>query len=240
MPQRIDNLILFATGIASHALRSRIRDRNVRRACAAVVLTVVAIAGGVRSGWRATEWRDGIRLWESLAQLTPSDYRPHSNAATHWIERADYDKAEAALRRALALESRDPAVHANLAVVLLERGDLDAAESIHRSLLASNPNEVNSWLNLGVIELKRNRVSRALEHFEQALSLNPNFEPARIQAESARARIDAARRYMHLRRALARESTDAAFLASYARACRVAGDDECADRHEERARQQRK
>jgi tetratricopeptide (TPR) repeat protein len=216
--------VLFATGLASHALRARVPDPRRRRLAAGVLVVALGAAGAARSALRAAEWRDGVRLWESLAELTPGDYRPHSNAATHWIERGEYDRAERALRAALALEQGDPAVHTNLAVVLLERGEIEAAESIHLRLIEADPGDHNAWFNLGVIEIERGRVSRALVHFERALAANPNYPPAQAQIAEARRRIEAARRYIHLHRVRARESDDPEFLSTYRRACTIAGE----------------
>lgn len=217
--------VLFATGLASHFLQRHVANHRTRRLVAVVAVAGLAVAGGLRSGLRAAEWRDGIQLWESLSRLTPGDYRTYSNAATHWIARGDYEAAERALRTALTLETGDPAVHTNLAVVLMERGELAAAESIHRVLLETNPADVHAWHSLGVIELRRERVAQALTYFERALVANPNFEPARRQAEQARKRIEFARRYIHQNRGRARESEDPDFRSTFQRACKIAGED---------------
>jgi len=219
--------VLFGCALSAHGMRRWIADPRARQWIAIGALTAIALAGGTRSALRASQWRDGVRLWESLARATPNDYRPYSNAATHWIARANYDAAEQSLRHALELEPRDAAVRTNLAVVLMERGDLDGAEAIHRGLLAEDPRDVHARFNLGVIALRRDEVSLALAHFEAALEVNPNFMPAADNATAARARIEAARRYLHLHRVRAREaheSRDREFLETYRRACRVAGD----------------
>ena len=221
--------VLFATGLAAHGLRRAVGDRKTRRLVAIVVVAGLATAGGVRSGMRASEWRDGVQLWESLARLTPGDYRPYSNAATHWLARGDYAAAEQMLRTALSLESGDPAVQANLAVALTQRGELAAAEEIYRTLLEQDPSSAHTWFSLGVIELRRERVARALVHFEQALSAEPNFEPARTQAAEARSRIEAARRYIHQNRVRAQESDDPDFQATFQRACKIA-DQNCQEK----------
>jgi len=220
-------LILFATGLAAHGLRAFVANPGRRRAIAATVLVALTAAGGARSALRAAEWRDGVELWGSLARLTPDDYRPYTNVAVHWIGRGELEQAERALRRALELEPDDAASNLNLAVVLLAQGEDDAAEAIHRGLLEQNPNDFNAWFNLGLVELERNRVASALEHFERTLAIHSNFEPARRQAASARTRVEAARRFIHERRAMARTSSDPDFLATYARACLIAGDQTC-------------
>lgn len=217
--------ILFVTGLASHFLRRHLADDPKRQLMAAVVVAGLVVTGSVRSGLRAAEWRDGIQLWESLARLTPGDYRAHSNAATHWIARGNYEAAERALRTALTLETGDPAVHTNLAAVLMGQGELDAAESIHRELLEANPDDVYAWHGLGMIELQRDQVAQALTYFDRALVAHPNFEPARRQAEQARKRIGAARRFIHQNRARARESGDPELWSTFQRACTIAGED---------------
>ena len=97
---------------------------SVARPSASARCTAAASSAWVfalRSAARASEWRDGVALWSALARETPNDYRPYSNAATHWIDRERFDEAYNALQRAQALAPRDAAVRTNLAVVSLHR-----------------------------------------------------------------------------------------------------------------------
>ena len=219
--------ILCLTGLAAHGLERAVRVPERRRAIAAALIAVLAMGGSVRSYQRAAEWRDGVTLWMSLAQQTPTDYRPYSNAATHWIARGEFDNAERALLRALELAPTDPAVRTNLAIVWTNRGQLDDAEALYRALVDEAPDDYYAWLNLGVIEVQRGRTRRALAHFERALAANPYYEPARRQAAAARNQLETARRFLLDARRIGSDQRDEAFRKRYAKACRIAESDEC-------------
>lgn len=221
--------ILFATGLAAHGLRKSVRIPQRRRAIATLLVAALTVGGGVRTLQRAAEWRDGVALWASLARLTPNDYRPYSNVATHWIDRGQLDEAERALLRASSLAPADAAVRTNLAIVYRHRGRLDEAEAVHRALVEEDPNDYNAWLNLGALEMERGRTSRAIPHYERALAVNPYYETARIQLAAAQRQLDTARRFLFAARTIRPNERDAAFRERYDRACRIVESDECPD-----------
>jgi hypothetical protein len=219
--------ILFVTSLGAYGLQRTTLDPKRQREVALVVLAALAVSGGLRSHTRASEWRDGVALWSALARKTPNDYRPYSNAATHWIERERFDEAYDALQRAQALAPGDAAVRTNLAIISLHRGRLDEAEGILRALLAEDPADHYAWLNLGAVELQRGRASRALAYLERALDANPYYEPARQQTAMVRQQLSAARRFLLGARTVPPERRDAAFRERLAKACRLTESDEC-------------
>ena len=213
-------LVLFACGTGASVLRGS----DAPRVVAIALVAVLATAGAVRSARRAAEWRDGVRLWESLARETPEDYRPWSNVATHWIARGELANAERALLRALELEPGDAAVRTNLAIVRMGQGDLAGAEAIHRETLAADPRDVHARFNLAVIALNRDDVPIAIDELERVLEINPNFQPAIERLDAARTSQAAARRFLLEARVPVRESNDPKLLEAWRRACRIAGD----------------
>ena len=227
--------VFAVVGLTSLGLARLSSQENVQRLIGATLLVVIGVAGVLRSNDRATEWRDGVKLWESAAVSAPHDYRSYSNIATHWINRGNYDEAEQALRRALVLVPTDRTINVNLSVVLLEQGELDAAAAIHEQLLRENPSDFMAWYNLGNVELRRFQQSKAITHFKKTLSVNPNFAPASDALDAASRQIDSARKFLLLAKERARTSEDGELLSSYARACRMTGDYACAAKYDARA-----
>jgi tetratricopeptide (TPR) repeat protein len=82
------------------------------------------------------------------------------------------DKAEASLRRALALAPQDAAANFNLGLLLGESQRWDEAEQRLRSALASNPQMAAAAYNLGVI-LARRSPDEAIAWCRNAHQLRP-------------------------------------------------------------------
>jgi tetratricopeptide (TPR) repeat protein len=206
--------------------------RRAARALGMGLLALLVGAGLARSHARAIEWRDGVELWRAAGRQTPDDYRVYTNIAVHWIDRGRLDKAEAALKRALELRPGQAAAELNLAVVLTERGQLEEARAIYHALLAHDPDNVVAWHNLGSVVSQQHRDSEAIPYIERALALNPNHELSRTSLAFLRDRIARAQRFLHDNRVQPESSEDPKFLDLYARACRMTGDNACADRFE--------
>jgi tetratricopeptide (TPR) repeat protein len=76
---------------------------------------------------------------ETAARLAPKDPIPRLLLGWAWRTRGDLDKAEAALRRALAIDPLCHGARINLAIVLQDRGRTDEAVDMLRRLLDREP-----------------------------------------------------------------------------------------------------
>jgi tetratricopeptide (TPR) repeat protein len=91
-------------------------------------------------------------------------------------------EAEAAFRRAIALESTHAHLHHNLGVALEKQGRLkDAEDSLRRALQEVS---LENWLvprcynKLGTLLAKQNRLPEAMESYRQAIAHRPDYPEA--------------------------------------------------------------
>jgi predicted O-linked N-acetylglucosamine transferase (SPINDLY family) len=95
------------------------------------------------------------------------------------------DEAEAALRRAIALDPRFALARKSLARLLPERGDLAGAEAEFRAALALDPNDAEMHLHFGRMLTQQARHADALAAFERAVALHPSWAEASNSLGSA-------------------------------------------------------
>ena len=97
-----------------------------------------------------------------------------NNLAVALLSAGRTDDAEAALRRAIALEPRNATAHANLALALLRQNDLAGAEEEAGRALALRPEEAGAWMVLGGVHMARGDAAGAVEPLERAVRLDPD------------------------------------------------------------------
>jgi tetratricopeptide (TPR) repeat protein len=212
-------------------LRRGVADPRQRRLVAALLLGAFAVIGGWRSGVRAAEWRDNVRLWTATADAVPWDPRAHSNLGVAYLQRSETGPAQAALERALALDPLNSMALGNLGLVQLQRGDNEAAAATYRRMLEREPANFIAWNNLGLAEAQRQRHSASVRHFERSLQLNPNYTPARENLRDSQSAIAEANRLLSEQREAAVESRDPLLLRRLSAACTAIGDHVCADHY---------
>ncbi len=88
------------------------------------------------------------------------------------------EEAEAAYRRALALQPDDPVVMNNLGAVLLDLGRADEAESQFRRALAIRPGYADAENNLGAALERRGRTEEAERAYRRATAADPGSATA--------------------------------------------------------------
>jgi Flp pilus assembly protein TadD len=200
------------------------------RSVAATAMIGLALAAGVRSHARASEWRDEVRLWSVEAAAIPDDPRVQSNLGAALLRRGDFEGARPALARALELNPGHPSALNNLAFAELQTGRLDAAETRYRQTLQGHPDDPVAWNGLGVVASQKGQPAEAAGYFERATHINPNYATAQRNLHAALAARDAARRFVEAHRGELESSRDARRLMQIAAACRAAGDTACAER----------
>ena len=96
-----------------------------------------------------------------------------------WVQSLDYDewpKAEANLRRALALDSGDPRLHYWLGVHLRKKGDFAGAEKEDRQALTlSHQSDPQIWCELAFLYWTSGELDRLREFMKDLLGAYPNF-----------------------------------------------------------------
>ncbi|MGG5890834.1 tetratricopeptide repeat protein [Falsiroseomonas sp. HC035] len=137
-------------GARSNALTQPLQSLNAGRIDDAVAQTRAAIA----------------RVGESAPAL--------ELLGTGLALQGDLPGAEAALRRAIALNPRQVGAFAKLADIELARGEEAAAAANLERALALDPEDRRVHQRLGLIAKRRGEVARAIEHLEQGLRGTPS------------------------------------------------------------------
>ena len=84
-----------------------------------------------------------------------------------------WDKALAAIKRAIDLTSEEPAYHLLMGIVWIRKGDPQEAEVSFRSFIKLRPADPQGQLYLGYILLKQKKSAEARQWIEQSLKKDP-------------------------------------------------------------------
>ena len=138
--------------------------------------------------------REAAALEPRRAAPGPAEDGAHAAHATHAADTADaaadwYDRgveletddpaaAQAAYRRALAIDPELADAHLNLGRLLHEGGDPGRGEAHYRRALAIDPDDALAAYNLGVALQDRHRPREAAAAYERALALDPTLADA--------------------------------------------------------------
>jgi Tfp pilus assembly protein PilF len=110
------------------------------------------------------------------------------DAARAWFERgcaldtekATWEEAAEAYRRALALDPDYADAHCNLGSLLFNRNRRDEARACFERAVERVPRHVEAHLNLGALCEEEGADERALAHYRQALESDPLFPYAHV------------------------------------------------------------
>jgi tetratricopeptide (TPR) repeat protein len=118
-----------------------------RRSGTAVLACYVLLLG-MRTIARNRDWRDNLSIWSHTARYADTSHI-HGNLAVLYWGQGNIARAEAELRRALALQENYPEAHYNLGRIHMSRGEYRQAEHEFRKALQYRPNYRNAqrWLN---------------------------------------------------------------------------------------------
>lgn len=115
-----------------------------------------------------------IQRISGLLQQHPQNAGLHFLLALGYFSLKDLDRAEAGVRRALALDPGTPDAYSLLANIDLARGATGKAESDFRSAIAAQPRTVSNYVALGTQFERENRWEEARKLFEKAHEMEPN------------------------------------------------------------------
>lgn len=94
------------------------------------------------------------------------------------LDRKLWTQAEGVLRKAIQLDSTDPAAHFYLGHALSEEKRWDDAIAEYRQTVLLAPDSAPAHCNLANALLAKNRLKQAIHQYRQALSIDPNDEKA--------------------------------------------------------------
>jgi tetratricopeptide (TPR) repeat protein len=132
------------------------------------------------------EWPDVLAFARRWQQENPADHRAHYYLGLGHSGLEEFDEAEAAYRRALALDRTDAKVWGNLAMVLYEHLDrpVEAIQCVQEALKL-DPNHKVGWANLATMFGRLGHHDRAMAYADRALALDPKLVEAYLHKGTA-------------------------------------------------------
>jgi tetratricopeptide (TPR) repeat protein len=205
--------------LAAHLLGAhgrRVRTAPAIAAVAALLLALTAVT--VR---RNAYWRDELTLWSAVVARLPDAPTAQMNLGLALAGAGRPTEAEAAYRRALALDPPEVTrqrTFINLGLVLLDRGELDEAERLfvaaneigghaiaYRGLAVAARKRGQAARRAGDVPTANKQLGRALANVRRALEINPRYPQAHLtlagafyDAQQYRAAIEAYRKVVAL------------------------------------------
>ena len=122
-------------------------------------------------------------ILERDLETSPDDLFLNLSLGIVYGQLEQYEKAEACLRKVLAVRAKDPKAMSTLGSVYLSRKEYDRAERMFEDVLALDDVDIESRLvslvNLGMIHyLVRKTPEQAIPYFKRALSVHPRSTDA--------------------------------------------------------------
>jgi tetratricopeptide (TPR) repeat protein len=138
-------------------------------AVAALALGGLAAATWIQVGY----WRDTPTLWERVLAVTADHRVAHPNLGVYYLEKGQYDLAEAHLTEGLRFHPDGVDIHNALGMALLMLGrEAEAAEHFRRALELV-PSMSDAWCHLGLAWTRQGRSSEAIGCYRMALESDP-------------------------------------------------------------------
>jgi predicted TPR repeat methyltransferase len=98
--------------------------------------------------------------------------------ALDFLDAADFEAAEARLRRALRFSPDNPAIMTNLSVALLQQGNRADARTFAADAVAANPRSVEALLVLADCHTNAGDLTDALADYDRIIALEPRIAEA--------------------------------------------------------------
>jgi protein O-mannosyl-transferase len=122
---------------------------------------------------------DPIRAWEDVARRAPASPIVYRALGDAYLTAGDW-RAEAALRKAVALDPQDAESWTNLGVLLVRQDRFGEAEVVMRRAIELAPRLAQLRENLGLILQAQGKDGEAISAFENAIVLAPELAAPRI------------------------------------------------------------
>jgi tetratricopeptide (TPR) repeat protein len=169
---------------AVESLRRAFRIEAKYETKGAYVLALAAAYAGL------AEFEIARRFYTDAVRLLPESADAHHGLgwALRSMERSQ--EAEAPLRRAIALESNDPASHNELGNVLFDLGRSSEAEQEYRLAIKLEPNNPVWHHSLGWTLARQDRYAEAIAEYEEVVKLNPANAEAYFDLGVAQAMLE--------------------------------------------------
>jgi tetratricopeptide (TPR) repeat protein len=94
------------------------------------------------------------------------------------VQSTNFPEAEAAFKKAMALDGTLLSTYANLGVLYTRQGKVEEAIREFETIVAKRPQQLSALMILGLLHEQRKDYPRATAKYEEALRVNARFAPA--------------------------------------------------------------
>jgi tetratricopeptide (TPR) repeat protein len=179
------------------------RRDSVLRVALPMLAALCALALLGLSNWRAVVWRTDLSVWQQAVLEEPARGAFWDRLGLALTERRKYAEAETALRRAVALDARNPNAFVNLGILLQTTNRHAEAVTQFDAALRLQPRSLMTHLARGRSLMALQDAAGAYQAFATATSIKRDHVGAhRMAAQAALALGDPNRAAEHLRMAL--------------------------------------
>ena len=119
-------------------------------------------------------YEESGKFYLLASELMPYVPEVMNKLGSHWLNRGNKDRAEAAYRKLLDEVPNQKEALNNLGFLYLTGGQFSLAKDYFRKALAEDPDYELAWLNLASACVQLNDISTALEALDEALRINPS------------------------------------------------------------------
>jgi len=176
--------LCVAAVLAGQEALGLLRPAVWRRAVGLAVAAMVLLLCGGRTAARNRDWHDSLRLWQATASARPGSYKAQQGLGQGYLEAGEYDKAVAALERAVGLY-REPAALAMLGDAYMRAGRPADAQRAYGEAIARWQGQPDSDWRIGQLYLARMEPGLALPYLQRASSSHPGTGRVRVDLGKA-------------------------------------------------------
>jgi tetratricopeptide (TPR) repeat protein len=178
---------LSAAGLSwmTAALTRAVWDASTRRQSERLIrwmlagtLAVFVVVALSEDRSRSVVWQDDRLLWAEVVWRSPDNLLARINLGAAYMDRGEFDRAEAEYRAIIALAPTYPRVYYNLGLLALRRARTEEAAAAFERAVVLDPSNASPRTRLGILALRSGDAQRAEQEFEAALRLDPTQRDA--------------------------------------------------------------
>ena len=130
---------------------------------------------------RAGAYAEAATLLEKVTRRAQNHSAPFVNLAKAYVRLENYEKAEAALDKAMGINADHPATLHELALLYRVTGRYDEARQVYETLVGQYPAFMPARKNFGILcELYLDDAACALKQYQSYITQNPGDEDVKL------------------------------------------------------------
>ncbi len=119
---------------------------------------------------------EAVRLWERCLELNPGFISAYNGMGLAAVDKQQYEKGAALLRKALQLDPASIEASTHLANALMNLGKLEEVVAVLETAVEYNPRSMPSFVLLGQAYLQLKQYQKAKQSFQAAAEITPDYK----------------------------------------------------------------